>query len=449
MVQAAALHKAYLPHIDIGDDQTLDRVDSRNTLIVVVLKDSDGYVQTVFRRNDLLDVELMDMTCGRDRLRAVSRSGMRRLKQKLDVEVMQPFPLFSGKWTTVIDVAIRELEYVDIPINDQTMVRLPTDRFLTVFEKAEVKQIAKRKPTDIRVANARRVEETILEFTALKIKRRLDETIELPPLSPSAKQLMDLRIDPNANLMDLVHIIEKDPSLTASILRWSKSSYYTHAGKVTDLRDAIGRVMGFELVMNLAMGLVLSGAIEMPEEHPEGFMEYWKQAIWVAQISASLTRCIPQDRRPKVGVCYLIGILHNFGYLILGHVFPTYFNLMCRHWEANRHHDTYIVEKSVLGITREDIAAQLFKCWDMPPEIVSAIQHQKDDTYDGEYSTYVDMIQASRSLLVERLGLDLGYEVPPSKRYLDRLGVDRERLEEQLVLLDESRSHVDSLAALL
>jgi HD-like signal output (HDOD) protein len=447
MANYQALKKAYAPHVDIDDSSIKPLENTPERLLAVVLKDRDGYVQAIFRRKDMLDIEMLNLEYSRE-LKAISQSAMRSLKKRLDIDVMQPWPLNGGKWMTVIDRDIMGLSHVDIAIDDASMVRVRTDQFLEAMSKSDRKKITKTLDTVSPNCGEDDVDACILKFTHLKIKRRLDETIELPPLSGSARRLMDLRTDPNANLMDLVEVIENDPSLTASILRWSKSSFYKNAGDVADVKDAIGRVMGFDLVMNLAMGLTLGGVIEKPKEHPDGFMEYWQQAIWMSQISAVVTLCIPAKDRPKIGISYLLGILHNFGYLVLNHVFPSYFKLICRHWEANRHLDTYVVEKRVLGITREEVAAKLFECWEMPPELIQGVRHQKNETYDGEYRKYVLLLSACRSLMSE-LGLPLGYEIPSSNDYLEELGVDREKLEERLDAMMENKQHIDSLAALL
>lgn len=447
MANYQALKKAYAPHVEVNDSSIIPLTEADHRLLVVVLKDQTGYVQTVFSRKDMLDIEMLNLEYGRN-LRAITKTASRKMLQKLNLEVMQPWPIKGERWLTVLDRSIMGMECVDIPVDDEYAVRIPTSQFLEVFRDKDRKKITKTLEDTAVACKDGDTEACILEFTHLKIKRRLDETIELPPLSNSARRLMELRTDPNANLFDLVDVIENDPSLTASILRWSKSSFYKHAGEVTDLRDAIGRVMGFDLVMNLAMGLTLGGAIEKPKDHPDGFMEYWQQAIWMSQTAAVVTGCIPPEKRPKIGVAYLLGILHNFGYLVLNHVFPNYFVLICRHWEANRHLDPCLIEKKVLGITREEIAAELFQCWDMPAEMIQGIRHQKNPQYNGEYLDYVLMLRACRSLVAE-MGLPLGYEVPPSSQYLDALHVDYDKLEERLEQLVSSRDQIDAMAALL
>ncbi|VVQ30227.1 hypothetical protein PS943_01726 [Pseudomonas fluorescens] len=49
---------------------------------------------------------------------------------------------------------------------------------------------------------------------------------------------------------------------------------------------------------------------------------------------------MPRTERPEAGLTYLVGLLRNFGYLLLAHVFPPHFSLICRHLEVNPHLST-------------------------------------------------------------------------------------------------------------
>jgi hypothetical protein len=95
---------------------------------------------------------------------------------------------------------------------------------------------------------------------------------------------------------------------------------------------------------------------------------------------------MPRPERPEAGLTYLAGLLHNFGYLLLAHVFPPHFSLICRHLEVNPHLCHSYVEQHLLGISREQIGAWLMKLWDMPEELSTALRFQHDPSYDGEHS---------------------------------------------------------------
>ncbi|MEG6659175.1 HDOD domain-containing protein, partial [Pseudomonas aeruginosa] len=129
---------------------------------------------------------------------------------------------------------------------------------------------------------------------------------------------------------------------------------------------AIVRVLGFDLVINLALGLALGKSLSLPKDQPQQATPYWQQAIYTAAVIEGLTRAMPRELRPESGLSYLGGLLHNFGYLVLAHVFPPHFSLICRHLEVNPHLGHAYIEQHLLGITREQIGAWLMRVWDMP-----------------------------------------------------------------------------------
>lgn len=423
-------------------------VHVKDTVRVVYFKDDIGYVQVIVQRKDMLDVEALNLELGRE-LRPLTIKRQGELRARLGTEKNLPIPAIGGSWITVFDSQVMKREFLEIPTTEDLGLTIPRDVLLGIYKDPRVLDVSKDVSSFIAgTAPTNNVNSCIRDFTKLKIRRRLDATIELPPLAQSARKLMELRTDPNANLNDLVEIIEMDPSLTASILRWAGSSFYAHAGEVYSIKDAVGRIMGFDLVLNLAMGLTLGGSISKPEEHPDGFMDYWQQSVWMAYASATICGAIPVRERPSYGMIYLTGLLHNFGYLILNHTFPAYFTLACRHWEANRHLDTNVVEYELLGITREQMASELFECWEMPEELVVAIREQKSPTYDGKHRKYVEVLRAARCLLDE-IGFNTGVDVDKSTPYLERLGVNMDLLHQRMERLIEKKEQIDSIADMM
>ena len=55
----------------------------------------------------------------------------------------------------------------------------------------------------------------------------------------------------------------------AQVVSWAASPYYAAPGKIKSVHDAIVRVLGFDLVLNLALGLALGRSLSLPK-HIEG-----------------------------------------------------------------------------------------------------------------------------------------------------------------------------------
>jgi len=156
------------------------------------------------------------------------------------------------------------------------------------------------------------------------------------------------------------------------------------------------------LVINLALGLSLGRTLSVPKDGPQGYTPFWQQSVYTAAMMAELVRALPPKQRPSQGMAYLCGLLHNFGFLLLGHVFPPHFNLVNRHIEANPQINRYYIEQHLMGITREQISSNLFKQWGLPDEVCTAIRYQNEPGYDGEHSMLSKMLFVSSRLLSEQ-----------------------------------------------
>lgn len=279
---------------------------------------------------------------------------------------------------------------------------------------------------------------SIRHFTSLRIKQRLDETLEIPPLSATAERIMQLRANPNATVNDLASIVEADPSLAAQVVSWASSPYYAAPGKIRSVQDAIVRVLGFDLVSNLAVGLILGRSVALPRESPDGFTPYWLQAFYCSAAVEALARLIPASKRPRQGMVYLAGLLHNFGYLILAHTFPPHFSSICRYMEANPAISHVAIENHLVGISREQISAWLMQSWNMPEEISVALRYQQDPAYDGPHAVYANLIYIAMRLL-RRQGIGDAPPEPVDARVYERLGLDPIRCEDVIQMLVDSK----------
>ncbi len=159
--------------------------------------------------------------------------------------------------------------------------------------------------------------------------------------------------------------------------------------------------------------------------------DYWRQAIYAAALIEGLVRATPNAQRPEPGIAYLSGLLHSFGYILLAHVFPPYFQLVNKHLDANPHLRSYHVEHYLLGITREQMGTWLMQHWQMPSELVIAIGQQTNPNYCGQHEVYAKLLWLTNYLLgraespdtskLTELYQQLGIEPQAAQKALDNV----------------------------
>lgn len=294
--------------------------------------------------------------------------------------------------------------------------------------------------------DAHNIMQAVINLTSRRIQQRLEETLEVPLLSSTAKKVLRLRTDPLAGIDELSAIVETDPPLAAQVISWAASPYYAAPGKIRSVEDAIMRVLGFDLVINLALGLALGKHLSIPEDQPQHSTPYWQQAIYTAALTEGLVRAMPANKKPENGLAYLAGLLHNFGFALLAHVFPPHFSLVCRSLEVNLHLSQSAVEYHLLGITREQMGAWLMQCWNIPSELVYALRYQDNPDYQGEHASYANLICLAQRLLAQhKMGACANNHIPEA--LYERLGLSHDKAQQALQHVLDAEQALRELAA--
>ncbi|PIE20574.1 MAG: histidine kinase [Neptuniibacter caesariensis] len=313
------------------------------------------------------------------------------------------------------------------------------------FSRTVAEVISRRQEGDDIAQITRAVE----RFTELRIRQRLEDTLELPAFSATMQKIIELRSDPEASVNDLVPVVRLDPSLSAQVMSWAASPYYAAPGHVSSIKDAVIRVLGFDLVINMALATAMGGMLKVPKECPRGATPYWLQAVYNACFAEQLCKAMPESHnRPQPGLVYLAALLHNFGYLVLAHVFPPHFSMLSRYFEANPHIALDIIEKQVLGVTREQIGSWLLESWKLPQPVTTAIRHQNNTQYEGEHDQYVQILYMANRLLRQQGLSDGPLDDVPEEIYA-ALGLKEKKVAKMLRRLMRNDGDIRELTALL
>ena len=408
---------------------------SSQRLQATLLEDAVGAMLVLFTQDQLLDLNHLAELTGRQ-LVAVKPERLQRMLDKHQLGCLPGLPPLTSS-PCIYDERLLQQDSLLVESGQPgVLLNISSESYKSMLGKASAARFAVplanitlnlKRPDDDRAEISKAVE----TFTARRIQKRLEETIEIPPLPETAQKIIKLRVDPDATVDDITGVVETDPALAAQVVSWAASPYYAAPGKIRSVEDAIVRVLGFDLVINLALGLALGKTLKLPKDHPQQATPYWQQAIYSAAVIEGLSRAIPRAQRPETGLSYLGGLLHNFGYLVLAHVFPPHFSLICRHIEVNPHLNHGYVEQHLLGITREQIGSWLMRFWDMPEELATALRFQNDPDYAGPHAMYANLLCLSLHLMASRgIGSEPLGDLP--QPLLERLGISREKAEEAI-----------------
>lgn len=285
------------------------------------------------------------------------------------------------------------------------------------------------------------IHSAITRFSDLRIKARLDETLNLPPLSGTARSIIALQRDPDFPVTELVGIIERDASLAARIVGWANSAFYSAPSPVKSIEDAVLRVIGVDAVLHLAFGLSLAEGLPAPAQNIDGAPNYWIESVLTASTMETLAR-MSDDPELEPGTSYLVGLLGNFGTLVLAHVFPPQYEAICAARRADPQALYTLCDESVLNICRDVLGAALLGAWELPVEVSIAVREQSMPQSESRYAA---LLRFTRHLLtLEGLG-----SYPPPEAVLavpDVLALKPANVEKVRLRLVESADDISVLA---
>lgn len=287
-----------------------------------------------------------------------------------------------------------------------------------------------------------------------EVRRRIEQVYELPPMPEMARRILQLRSNPDASVADLAAIIELDPSLAAQVVRYAASPFYAYRGKINSIQDAITRVLGFDLVMSMALGLATGRSFHNPIDGPLGLHAFWRHAVYTAALVQALAKRMPPQTRPQPGMVYLAGLLHNFGFLLLGHLFPPEFKLLNKLVAAHPESPVTALEKCVLGMGQAQnilemghaqIGAWLMCSWRMPDEIIVTLQEHHNPDYRGEHAVLPHLVMIADHVLK---GLEIGDapDVDLPLQSLELVGLPEDTVRALAEQLFEDCSSLDMMA---
>ena len=373
----------------------------RTTLLQAV----DGFrLQAAYPAHCLLD--LQKLNAGGTDWRARSPDYRKSLLRDLKIRSLPALPGLLSL-PLCVDLTYLETDWVFIESGDpDCLLRFTRKEFEQLLADTQTEEdqfsvpLTEARPNlDFPQRDEREIRVAVEAITQQRVRARLSESIEIAPLPLSSQRLLKLQTQEDVSGTELARVIEMDPSLASQVISWANSPYYGAPGSIRSIQDAVIRVLGFDLTMNLALGLAMSRQIRLPRDGVHGHSHFWRGALMRAALVEKLVKKTPPLARPYAGMAYLGGLLHNFGYLVLAEVFPPYFSLYCRYQEANPHVPSMYLERYLFGITREQIASYLFNTWGLPREICIAIRQQHNPHYSGPHFKYANLLYLAHQYL--------------------------------------------------
>ncbi|WP_372964755.1 HDOD domain-containing protein [Marinobacter sp.] len=290
-------------------------------------------------------------------------------------------------------------------------------------------------------------------LTLQEVADKLQKLYRLPPMPALALRILRLTGNPEASAKELSELIEFDPSMTAQIMRYARSALFNYPGQINSVQEAVTRVLGFDRVAHIALGIASVQAFDVPRKGALGMDNFWRHSLYCAFLSQTLAARAGHDK----GLAYLCGLLHNFGLLLIGHLFPAEFDELNALREINPEASMHSLEQEVLGhsdrqeilvVGHGAIGGILHRLWQLPEPVIKAAGMHQHMGYHGEHEEYVVMVQLANALLKEQ-GIGDEFNLDNIPELAESLGLELSDLELVMQEVEQVASDLDVLASSL
>jgi HD-like signal output (HDOD) protein/DNA-binding response OmpR family regulator len=198
---------------------------------------------------------------------------------------------------------------------------------------------------------------------------RLDHVASGKTLAGVVAQLISVANSPQADLSDVVRVIQSDPILAARVLQLASSASVGSRARVRNVEDA-ARNVGVRAIQNMAISIGIVGAF--PPDERDGFntMRCWQHSYAVAELLNRLTR---EQNPEQESMNHLIGLCHDLGEILVRQHFPSEYEQILQFAFTNRL-SPHEVQSVALGIRQPELVSRLLVRIGLPPPVVQAIR---------------------------------------------------------------------------
>ncbi|WP_425324587.1 HDOD domain-containing protein [Leptospira wolffii] len=221
-----------------------------------------------------------------------------------------------------------------------------------------------------------------------KLKDKILAEVEgLPPLPNTLTRIINLCNNPDSDLGVIANEIEKNPALSADLLKLSNSAGFASRNKVNTIVQAV-KVVGLKNVRNL---LYVSGVRKIMEGRYTKLQEVWNHSNLTSYIARQISQRAGLGKLSDIAA--VGALLHDLGKFILLSLDPNLFKRLASYQKHRDLSNSTILEEISTGISHPSLGAMLARKWDFPPDLVHMIEfHHR--AFMATNTIYADLVDS-------------------------------------------------------
>ena len=252
---------------------------------------------------------------------------------------------------------------------------------------------------------------------------------QLPPLPESAIEIEAVYQDSNSSFNDMVRILEKDPLLTADILKAANSPLYGFSREINAISQAVG-LFGMGTVRGFALASIVKKSFSL-DLTPYGITNEMFSALSKKQHALITVWCVKKENK-------LMGVLSPAAFLVeIGKVIIAQQIIIDNKQEEFRDalkelQNVEAAEEKVVGVRTPEVSATIFKLWKFEDGLVDTIANcQNPDQALEEDKKAAQILNVVREAVTLN-GTTSEQSIQNAKKLIERYNLDMEGFEKAL-----------------
>ena len=197
---------------------------------------------------------------------------------------------------------------------------------------------------------------------------------QIPPLPDTIQEINRVHKDPDSTLEDMQHAIEKDPLLTAEILRIINSPMYGVKSTITSIKQAVS-LLGKDTIRTFAMSSIANSfTIDLS---PYGMSAQEFSTACFKQLALTIN-WIARRKPAYLSIIGPASFLVDLGRVIISQTLIEDEKTSIIEQALLSGEDIASAEKTACGVQTTDVTATLFYNWNFDPELIHIIRYSDD-----------------------------------------------------------------------
>jgi HD-like signal output (HDOD) protein len=278
-----------------------------------------------------------------------------------------------------------------------------------------------------------------------KIDLKISKIKNLPELSAASMKIIDAVNDPDISIDDLATVLSIAPVLVGRLLGLANSAYFGCTVEITDVRVAIIRVLGLNLVRSLTIGILLNLELDTRKCSQFDSERFWMNALLTATLSQQFSLLL-HDKAVVPSTAYTAGLLLNIGLIVAIYLLPDESNLILLNAEENA--SSISTEMTcLLGKNQYELGGLLLEHWHLPVIYQTVLKEFENSAYAGGEKKMIALIQIC-FVLAKKILYDQNDELPQLVEQLEPFGLSASVVQPIIdkILVKKDNIHLAALA---